>query len=208
MKLIARILAGCLLIGLPQSLYAQCAGSVCAPTRQRYVDHREVVVVEPVLAATFVPVAVAVPQYSVGPYATGYAPTATPSPELDALKAEITKLQKQIEALKAKPPIEGPPKLPRAEPEPEAEAAAPTSPVAAVTNLFAAKCAACHAAATADAKGGGLHLLKADGSLAALNDKQVRKITSDIYSKRMPKKGDPLTDQEVGVWMDYVASLR
>src|SRR5579885_629986 len=102
-RLFIGTLAGILLSGLPQSALAQCSGSVCTTPRQRYVDHHEVVVNE-VLAATFVPVAVAVPQYSVGPYATGYAPTATPSPELDALKAEIQKLQKQIEQLKAKPP--------------------------------------------------------------------------------------------------------
>jgi mono/diheme cytochrome c family protein len=194
--------AGLLLSGLPQTALAQCSGSVCTTPRQRYVRKAAVVetVVEPVIAATFVPVAVAVPQYSVGPYPTGYAPQTTPAPELEALKAELAKLRAQVEAAR-KAQAEAPK---AAAPEPTATAPSGLTHL----SVFGAKCAACHSQKSAAGKGGVFVLLKDDKTLAALNDTQVRKLVADVYSGRMPKKGEKLTDPEVGAVMDWVAGMK
>jgi hypothetical protein len=161
--------------------------------RARVVVQQKVVEVVPVIA-TFVPIAVAVPQYSIS--YTGQPPAAPAKSETDLLKEKIDALQKQLDALK-KPTV---PVMP------PADAAAPP-PVQPFLAIMQKKCSACHEAAVAKEKGGDLTLL-VGGNLADLSDKRVCKLPSAVYTQRMPKKGDKLTDEEVAVLMEWFDSRK
>jgi mono/diheme cytochrome c family protein len=126
MKPFAAIVAGLVLTGVPQTAFAQCR-NVCRARTVVATAAVEAVVVTPAIIATFVPIIVAVPQYSVtviptlpvpvAPVPTAPAPytgpqqpsapaspgpTAGPapagqSPEVAALQAELARVRQQLE---------------------------------------------------------------------------------------------------------------
>jgi hypothetical protein len=177
-------------------LLLACAGPslACPP-----VFHRPAVVVKevvtPAIIAEFVPVIVAIPQYSVGP-ATYVPPTAPPAagpalspPAEAALKARIAELEAKL-AGQAQP-----------------AAAAPTS---AAVAIMQSRCASCHESQSAQAKGGGFVLFQG-ALLAPLDLRAGGKIAGKVYSGKMPPKNSgiaPLTDEDVGAIMALVETLK
>ena len=143
------------------------------------------------------------------------APSVAPQ-DLKAIADSLRAIDQRLRSLEAKPGV--PPAAPAAPPAPAATPAAPAAqakpadpfnpgaaPQAATSpNALAivqGKCAVCHSAETAAAKGGGLSLIEG-GTLAKLTDRQARKVMTTVYRGTMPPKssGIPaLTDEEVSV---------
>lgn len=166
------------------ALLAGSAGADCpAPGHARPASYAlPAVVVQPVLAATFVPVPLVVPSYSVG--------YAAPAAAADA--AELQRLRQEIEALKrARAPAPQPQTL--------------KSVSAGALALFRSKCAACHERAIAKAKGGGFVLLEGN-QLARLSDRQARKVGTRVYAGTMPPR-QRASDEEVAAVMAWLDAL-
>jgi mono/diheme cytochrome c family protein len=218
MRIVFRVLAGLYLAGVPQHLYA--CGIVC---RGRPVPVRSVktVPVTPAVVATFVPVAVAVPQYSVS-YVGGAAYAApaeapaqpaaaaasavTSAPQaaaadsrVQALQDEVGRLRKDLEECRKQ--------LSAARPQGKPEARAPQAAVPQHLAIFTARCAACHEAKAARAKGDGFVLLEGT-RLAFLDARQVNRIVAQVYTGKMPKGGPPLSDDEVAQIVAWVGSFK
>lgn len=181
-------------------LLALCA-TVGADCRRvvRVVDHRAQVIVEPVVAAVFAPVAVAA-------YSVGYSDNHQLVEEVKQLRAQVAALTKEpgisIEAREAfekfKKEWEGAKKMPTAGPPVEDKGSSGEHPA---IGILKAKCASCHDGQVSKAKGAGFTLFEG-GQLAKLSDRQVLKVQAKTYSGAMPP--DPrkkLTDEEVGELM-------
>jgi len=217
MRIVFRVLAGLFLAGVPQDLHA--CGIVCRG-RPVAVRRVETVSVTPVAVATFVPVVVAVPQYSVS-YVGGaaYAAPAAPAQpaaaaasavptapqaaaadsQVQALQDEVARLRQELEECRKQ--------LTAVRPQAKGEAAAPQAAVPPHLAIFTARCAACHEAKVARAKGNGFVLLEGN-RLARLDARQVNRIVARVYSGKMPKGGPPLSDDEVAQIVAWVGSLK
>lgn len=172
-------------------------------------------VIETIPVAVFQPLAVAVPTYTaaytppaaVAPAAAAApAPAATPvatakttapaaaaapaSGDTKAILEAIQHLNERLDRLE-KRSGEGP------VPAEEAKAREPPQLPArdAIASLFASRCASCHETRVADASGGGFVLLEGE-RLAKLDDRQIRRVLTQVYTGRMPK-ATKLSDQEV-----------
>lgn len=81
-------------------------------------------------------------------------------------------------------------------------------PAPAFAKVLGERCAACHAAAAADAKGGGFQLIDAANKLVPLSLGEQRKIKAKIAAvddKRMPPPPAPaLTDAEKKAFADFL----
>lgn len=159
------------------ALLATCAFVEADCRRVVRVQHAAVVEVQPVVAAVFAPVAVAVPTYSVGYHDNG----------TQELIAEVRAMRQQLQSLQAG----GGQAL-------KAPAAAQAHP-----GLLFLKnsCVACHDAQVSKAKGGGNTFFSA-GELVNLTDAQRLAITTAVYSGRMPKGGKS-TDEDVGAIINF-----
>lgn len=175
---------------------AQCRSR---PAVHAHVAHAAAVQVDTVFAATFVPITV--PAYSVG-YAP---PSAATMPELKQLLDEIRGFRNDFRsATQPQGGPAGPPPAPAATPDKTVEAK-PGADVSHV-KVFQAKCAACHDKGVADKKGGGFTLMDG-GNLAALTDRDLRRIASQTYSGKMPR-GGKITDEEVAAIMGWIDGLK
>ncbi len=94
---------------------------------------------------------------------------------------------------------------------PQQQETGPAATATTALSIFQGKCAACHGGAAATEKdlGGAFRLLKPDGSPVDLDGRMLGKLAGKVYTGKMPppenKKGiAPLTDQEVGVIMQWV----
>ena len=83
----------------------------------------------------------------------------------------------------------------------------PAAPGKDALSIFAARCASCHEAGVASAKGGGFVLLS-QGKLAQLTDRQLRKVGTMTYSGQMPKGGPQLTDEETSIVQGWLNSQK
>lgn len=188
------------------------SASVPATCRVRHVAvvQKEVAVVKEVAAvvATFVPVAVAIPTYSVG-YAAAPAVAPAVAHGEAAAVAHKSDCERKLEEVTARlAAIEA--KL--------------TNPVKALDiqspalSLFSAKCANCHDTSKAKANGNGFTLLTG-GKIADLTPEQVNKVITMTYSGKMPKKPanitqerfdreGKLTDSDFGVVMDWATTYK
>ncbi|MBV9125345.1 MAG: cytochrome c, partial [Planctomycetes bacterium] len=225
------------LIGLPQHLYA-CG--ITYRSQAVAVQQVETVAVTPVAMATFVPVVVAVPQYSVSyvgpnayaapaasassaqattpaqppvvqaqppPTAQTTTPPAAPAqpkatavdPQVQALQEENNRLRKELEDCRKQ--LKQP--MPQAQPEAAAPPVAPPPHLAILT----ARCAVCHEAKVAPTKGRGVVLLEGD-RLASLDNRQLNRILTQVYSGKMPKGGPALSDTEVAQLVTWMDSLK
>lgn len=192
------VLAALLLCGVPQTVLAQCNGGVCSTPVYRNVVHHDAVIVDPIAVATFFAVPVAVPQYSVGPYPTGYAPSAAPNPDAEALRQELARLRQEVAALRGQ----------QQSPQPTAPTgAAQAQDAAGVVALFSNKCAACHDAKSAAGKGGNFTLMDG-GRVVNLTAAQLLKVQAEVYSGQMPKKGEKLTDPELSAVVAWIAGQK
>lgn len=174
------------LIGTFVALFS-CAGLASAdncraPVRQTFVQKHVAAVqqiINPVAIATYVPVPVAVPQYSVGYNAEGDSALA-----VRELTAEIKRLRETLAVV-------GPATKPT---EPD------NSVSARVTAIMDQRCAKCHVASVAVEKGGGHVLLAEVGKLADGLDWTI--IEDEVNSGRMPKGGPELPDDEYRVFKE------
>lgn len=168
-------------------------GSGCV-VRQRVVHHAQAVVVqEPVVAAVFAPITVAVPAYSVA-----YADNT--QAELQRLRAEIElqKLRNEFEAFKVQQ-LQQPEKIQ----QPPKKLAVGEHPA---VEILRKNCAACHSD-NAKAKGGGFTLFDTTG-IAKLTDKQSLSVAREVFAGRMPKGSKGLSDADVGQVMSWLDTLK
>ena len=186
-----------------------CGPMIACPTRTRIVTAAAVTQTAVVTNAVVIPVAqfVAVPLYTANYSPVPAAPTAAPAPApaanpdlkaiLDALKSLDARVR-SIEGKAGSPAVPGDGKPPKA-----------ASASLSALWIFSNKCAACHDKGVAGEKGGGLVLLDA-GKVAALTDRQARKVLSASYAGRMPPKssGVSLTDEEVATIATFVDNLK
>lgn len=205
------------------SLILLFAGQVCVSpvvtTPVVTAGYAAPVVVKEIITPVAVPVLI--PAYGAVYTPPAPAPAAPAAPsvapqDLKAIADSLRAIDQRLRSLEAKPGV--PPAAPAAPPAPAATPAAPAAqakpadpfnpgaaPQAATSpNALAivqGKCAVCHSAETAAAKGGGLSLIEG-GALAKLTDRQARKVMTTVYRGTMPPKssGIPaLTDEEVSV---------
>lgn len=203
------------------SLFCLALCATLAPAdscRQRVIQHVQQVQAvdyqQQYAAAVYVPLVVAVPQYSAGYSAEALFGRGQPQQPavadttLAELLLEVRKIRSEVEQIKSggKPPEIVPVPPNKIEPLPplpvKSSKVTETRPH---VKVFLAKCASCHESAVAEKKGGGFKLLD-DGGLVWLNDSQRLKIASSLYTGRMPKN-DKCTDEEVHqimVWLDSV----
>lgn len=176
-------------------------------------------VVTPAVVATFVPIVVAVPTYSVtiaapivpvtptAPVTPAPGPTPTPNPgtpkigdapldQVKALQDEIARLRAELDACKKQigKPVQAPvpiPQEPTSMPKEQGTAPVLPKPPAAIVNA-ATKCFACHSEASATKEGGGFVMFQGN-ALKAPGDfppgKQVKLLTK-AYLGQMPPKGN------------------
>ncbi len=197
------VLAG-LAVGLLGSVTdapADCRARVVV--RQNAVVVKEKVVVEPAVIATFAPLVVAVPQYSVGYAAPAYAPPpATPTPPAAAASDETAKLRAEIASLRAEMA-----RLKTGSPAPAevGAKAAPSAPKAEDRPFVAvlqSKCASCHEARVANAKGGKLVLLNGIEP-AALTPAQLLQVVRKTWDGDMPPR-EKLSDEDQSALMTWL----
>lgn len=170
------------IVGTLTALFAIAGAASADHCRARVVQQNYVApYVAPVIPiATYVPVPVAVPQYSVGYNADG--DTAL------AIREQTEVLKKFFAEMRAGV---GTPSKPT---EPENSA---TSRVLAVMTT---KCAKCHNEANYKDKGGNHLLVKADGTLADNLDWET--IRDEVETGRMPKGGPELPEDEYRVFVE------
>lgn len=174
------------------------------------------VVVEDVIAAVFAPVVVAVPAYAAtyvpAPvYAPGGAVTARPAAvtapggDLAAILAELRRLSGRLDTLERSlaPPGTMPPADGAKKPDPLTDPAKKPAGAHPGLTILSGRCASCHEAAVAAAKGGGLVLFRS--GVYAGDDKATRRAISAVYAGRMPPKtsGGQLKDEEVAKVMEF-----
>lgn len=199
------------------SLILLAAGQVCVSpvvtTPVVTAGYAAPVVVKEIITPVAVPVLI--PAYGAVYTPPAPAPAAPAAPsvapqDLKAIADSLRAIDQRLRSLEAKPGV--PPAAPAAPPAPAATPAAPAAqakpadpfnPGAAphALAIVQGKCAVCHSAETAAAKGGGLSLIEG-GALAKLTDRQARKVMTTVYRGTMPPKssGIPaLTDEEVSV---------
>lgn len=171
------------------------------PTYVEKVVEKEV----PVYVAQYVPFAIAYPAYPVGYVGQAAAvqyphPAAQPQSQASHCDQKLAELEKKLTAM-----IE---QRAQAAVQPPAVARTADAPHAGTATLFQAKCASCHEAATAGAKGGGFVMFRGN-ALERFTDAQARSIFQQVRTNKMPKGGQPLTEAElgqVGDWfVDYEA---
>lgn len=167
--------------------------------RRRAVVQRQVVVQHAVHVAQAAVVAPVVAQFvpvAVPAYYAGYQPAAqVAQAEVEALRKEVAELRALLNHSPGLSPKRGEEK-----PKPAAE-----HPGLAVLK---GKCASCHDAGVAKAKGNGLVLFEEEGQLSALSAEKLLAVTREVYQGRMPKGTGKLTDDEVGQIMDWIDKQR
>jgi cytochrome c553 len=192
--------------------------------------------VREVVVATYVPLAVAVPTYAVG-YApvAAYANPVTAATQAQAAAKDhgqqsecsqrLNSLEQELRSLKNAL------RRQQDDPQPAPEGVAPPAPAQApattaqpvgvqareVAVIFSRSCASCHEAKVATKEGRGFVLLTA-GTLPKFTDADLRKITRELRSGRMPKRKPgqsdvefnhlKVSDEEFNRWLDFADEYR
>lgn len=176
----------------------------------------ETIPIVPVVSAFLQPQVIAYgAAYAGAPFQQqGYAPQqgyAQQSGQQDAVLAALQRLEQRLGAMEqrsgAAPQAPAVP-MPAADapPVPAQEQALPAQGQAGadVVKLFTSRCASCHAKGK-EGSGGGFVLL--DGPrLAPLTADKQREVLRQIYSQKMPKSGKPLSVEELGVVVGWIAT--
>lgn len=166
---------------------------------RRVVAAKKVVVVqETAVVAAFAAVPVALFQVGyIGPPAAAVvaaAPPSSPTSAVAHVSQDLASMQREIDRLRQ---------------ENAALRNQPAGPIVAAVSphkaLLVGKCARCHDAGQAEAKGGGLALLK-DGQLLELPAEVLLKIAATTYQGTMPKAGGKLNDEEVATLMHWLGA--
>lgn len=221
----------CLLgVGLGLLALTPPAEASCFVRSRAVVIHKPAVVVKKVVE---VPVAVFAP---VPVYGAVYAaPAVVPAPPpaaaantapgggdaLQTIMFELRRLNSRIDGMERHMGLQPPtrPAAPRGElpppkePPPDGAAAAPKlrdEPKAhPALAILSAKCASCHAASVSDSKGGAFAMFEG-GAPAKLSERQLRKVSTMVYTGRMPPRdsGHALSDAEVGQVMEWLDGIK
>lgn len=169
------------IVGTIAALFSLAGFASADHCRARVVQQAYVApYVAPVAIATYVPVAVAVPQYS-----TGYSAEGDTALALREIAAELKALRESLAG------GAGPATKPT---EPD------NSVTARVNAIGVAKCAKCHNETNHKDKGGG-HLLLTDAG-AFVDGLDWESLRDEIESGRMPRGGPELSDDDYRVFVE------